>query len=283
MSNNGNSFSKWRDGGVDANSNGKGTLSEITLTDNRFEKIYQGIKLKANKITFANNYCYNIKLRCIKVVDGMAHSYNNVIEDWGGSQIQFALGKKSILLSEGNIFVACGFKDINYEVNGKIEMSKNRYEKGAKANFSDKLNDDVKREIRAKNPEVKRCEDENCWKKLKDSIRKYAGAKPSSGQKKPSANKPKEIPVETPSPGSGNKPSGSKCEIVKPGSCPNNPKAWFASKKSFLDNFEKSATNKSRCKKRAKDYFKHCGFGAGKKVKAKFYSDGKLIVKKTYP
>ena len=178
------SFRRVVDGGIDIRPGAAGGISsDISISASRFEDIYQALNLTVNRLTFAYNYCLRVRNRCVKIISGKAHSFNNVIEDWGGLAIQNAKeGGK--LLSEGNIFIPGKFKEINKEENGKIEMLDNLYLGGAKA----ATNSSVGKENANG---VVRCGNNNgCWDTLKSDIRGNSGtstAAPAQPQGQPQA------------------------------------------------------------------------------------------------
>lgn len=138
------SFSRWVDGAIDARTDGVSPLpSDITITSNKFEKIYQALNLTADKVTFAWNHCSQIRKRCIKIIGGKGHSYNNVIEGWNAPEIQNAKDGGQIL-SQANIFSPLGTKKINKIEGGKIEMLDNLYQDGASAASNDSVSNACK-------------------------------------------------------------------------------------------------------------------------------------------
>jgi len=84
-----------------------------TVTENVFQQQWQGLSLCVKKLSFGRNFCDEVKNRCIKVDKGQAHSYNNVIKEWGGGMIQMVGISNAQLFSQANVF----WTDNDLEVN----------------------------------------------------------------------------------------------------------------------------------------------------------------------
>lgn len=167
------SFSRWLDGAIDARTDGVSPLpSDITITSNKFEKIYQALNLTADKVTFAWNHCSQIRKRCIKIIGGKGHSYNNVIEGWNAPEIQNAKDGGQ-LLSQANIFSPSSTKEINKLEGGKIEMADNLYQDGASAASNDSVSNACKSNSTGA---MTLCgKDKACWNALEKKIIGDAG------------------------------------------------------------------------------------------------------------
>lgn len=55
-----------------------------------------------DKLTWNQNYCVidQVQARCIKVVSGRAHSYNNLIAEWAGYEIHSAKTDAKLLVEQ---------------------------------------------------------------------------------------------------------------------------------------------------------------------------------------
>lgn len=118
-------FSRWRDGGIDMRHNPAlpgGPPDRISVTHSRFDRLYQGLNWTAGRVSFGRSYCYRVRARCVKIIGGYVHSYNNVIEDWGGPEIQCAKDNGQ-MFSQANIFLPGDLSTLvnKRENGGKIE------------------------------------------------------------------------------------------------------------------------------------------------------------------
>jgi pectate lyase len=114
-------FARWRDGAIDM----RGGAKNISVTWSRFEKIFQALNWTGSRLSFGYNYCSNVSRRCIQMIKGKAHSYNNLIERWGKATIQNAKDGAQIL-SEKNLWLPGGFNQVNScSDGGKIRMKDN--------------------------------------------------------------------------------------------------------------------------------------------------------------
>jgi pectate lyase len=114
-------FARWRDGAIDM----RGGVNKISVTWSRFEKTFQALNWTGNRLSFGYNYCSNVSRRCIQMIKGKGHSYNNFIKRWGRETIQDAKDGAQIL-SENNIWRPGNFNHVNWRVNGgEIDMEHN--------------------------------------------------------------------------------------------------------------------------------------------------------------
>jgi len=117
-----NKFTRWQDSAIEVRvADGGGLNNYITITDNVIEEVYQAFVFSAEYLSFGKNYCKKTRKRCIKVYDGSAHSYNNLIENWGDRAIQNAV--KGKLYSQSNVFRWDRRRGSAYNKVNKIESS----------------------------------------------------------------------------------------------------------------------------------------------------------------
>jgi len=105
-----NTIKKWADGGIDINAGS----NYVTIANNSFKKIYQGVAIRDGNTSFHSNYCNEVLFRCPNAnylpensENGVyVHQFNNVIKDWRGDNVIQAKGVKSMVLSEHDMFLA---------------------------------------------------------------------------------------------------------------------------------------------------------------------------------
>lgn len=121
-----NSFTHPSDGAIDSPE-----LSQrVTISQNKFTEIFQGINLTADKVTFARNWAVNVRLRFPKIIDGWLHAVNNVCEaSWTDPEILCA--KKQLadtaILSDYCYWKAGTYKHVGKKVTGGLINYNNRY------------------------------------------------------------------------------------------------------------------------------------------------------------
>lgn len=113
-------FSRWRDGAIDMREKN----TNVSVTWSRFYKVYQACNWTGDRLSAGYNVFEKCAARCIQVIGGKAHSYNNLISDWGKETVQCAK-EGGQLLSEGNVFIPDGYNRVNNRKNGgKIRNEK---------------------------------------------------------------------------------------------------------------------------------------------------------------
>ena len=176
-------FSRWRDGAIDMKDKEGGKPSDISVTWSRFDRVFQALNWTADRVSFGHNYCKDVKRRCVQLIDGRGHSYNNVVEDWNAATIQNAK-EGAQLLSERNVFVAGGQSQVNSrEGGGKIKLVKNL----AIGNVdflggSDNIDDGFVTQSQGL-AVLEKCADgdDECWKGLSARVTLGAGVNDSQG------------------------------------------------------------------------------------------------------
>jgi len=128
-----NEFYRWPDSAVEVRiTDDQKTLNKkITITRNHIHEIFQAFVISAEQLTFGRNYCEKVRRRCVKVANGKAHSFNNVIEGWTDRSIEGVVNGQ--LYTQQNYFWANeGYKRIHKleEKSGAIRCSGN-YAKSA--------------------------------------------------------------------------------------------------------------------------------------------------------
>ena len=97
----------------------------FSVTWSRFEKIFQALNWTGSRLSFGYNYCSNVSRRCIQMIKGKAHSYNNLIERWGKGDHPERQERRADSL-EKNLWLPGGFNQVNSCSNGgKIRMKDN--------------------------------------------------------------------------------------------------------------------------------------------------------------
>lgn len=111
------SFARWLDGAIDIRFDGGELSHHISVTWSRFAQDYQALNWTADRISFGHNVCDEVRRRCIQMIDGKGHSYDNVIGGWNEVSIQNAKDGAQ-LYSQSNMYVPKGFASVNSRVNG---------------------------------------------------------------------------------------------------------------------------------------------------------------------
>jgi pectate lyase len=93
-------FSQWKDGSFDLKQN----VQNISVTYCKIQKNLQSLLWCADGGTVAYCYAYRLSKRFPKSVGGKLHSYNNVVERWGATEIECAT-ENGILLSEWSVWI----------------------------------------------------------------------------------------------------------------------------------------------------------------------------------
>lgn len=123
-----NDFFQWPDSAVEVRIKDGKLNKDISITNNHIKNIYQAFVISGDPVTFGENWCENVRKRCVKVFDGKVHSYNNAIEGWGDIAIQ-NVDEDGQLYSHNNMFDQSdnpsNFKEAN-KVKGKLECSGNK-------------------------------------------------------------------------------------------------------------------------------------------------------------
>jgi pectate lyase len=172
------SFARWLDGAIDIRHDTGELSNHISVTWSRFEEDYQALNWTADRISFGHNVCDRVRRRCIQMIDGKGHSYNNVVGDWNSAAIQNSKDGAQ-LYSQHNMFVPGGFATVNSRVNGgKIRNSGNhsfgnvQFDGGNDALDQSFMDDSEMLAV------ITTCADgdDACWEDLRTTIEAQAGA-----------------------------------------------------------------------------------------------------------
>jgi pectate lyase len=170
-------FARWIDGAIDIR-HGTGELPHhISVTWSRFSRVYQALAWTADRASFGHNVCERIRRRCIKIIDGKGHSWNNVISDWNAAAIQNAKDGAQ-LYSLRNMFVPGGVSAVNDRSNGgKIKNSNNHAFGTVQFVGSDDALDEEFEDDSKMLAIIDVCSDgdDGCWSDLRERIENEAG------------------------------------------------------------------------------------------------------------
>lgn len=73
------------------------------MTYNLVQEIFQAFGLEGGRISFGHNFCDRVRRRCIKMVRGHGHSYNNAMYSWNDKEVEAAV-EEGQLYSQQNVF-----------------------------------------------------------------------------------------------------------------------------------------------------------------------------------
>jgi len=174
------SFARWLDGAIDIRHDAAapGELPHhISVTWSSFSRVYQALNWTADLASFGHNSCDRVRRRCIQMIAGRGHSYDNVIADWNSSAIQNSKDGAE-LLSQLNMFVPGGVADVNSRVGGGTIRIVDNHAFG-NVDFlggSDAIDEDFV----AQSQELARIDecdanDDACWNELRALVESEAG------------------------------------------------------------------------------------------------------------
>jgi len=174
-------FLQWKDGAIDLKETQGGSFVgnnyNVSVTWSHFRKIYQPMLWEGDKLSLGHNVCNNfINARCLKIIGGKAHSFNNFIADWGIAAIQNAKYGGQ-LYSQRNIFKPDTQHDVNKrDASGDKIENDSHYTIGT-VNFlggSDSVSSSFKTDS-INNADEEYCSTTTCWTDMKDRLVDQAG------------------------------------------------------------------------------------------------------------
>ncbi len=174
------SFARWVDGAIDMRFDPHlpGDLSHhISVTWSHFSRVFQGLNWTATQVSFGHNVCKRIRRRCIQMIEGRGHSYNNVISNWDDEGIQTAKSGAQ-LYSLRNMWDPDGVNEVDERIDGGKILNSNNYFFG---NVSFRGDDDpIKESFKtdSKNlANIVKCgkTDSACWSALRQTTEQCAG------------------------------------------------------------------------------------------------------------
>ena len=174
-------FARWMDGAIDIihEPTEPGEMPHhISVTWSSFSRTYQALNWTADRISFGHNVCERVRRRCIQMIEGKGHSWNNVVADWNAAAIQTAKDGGQ-LYSQRNMFVPGSASEVNARVNGgKIHNSKNHAFGNVQFVGGDDAIDEQFENDSKMLARIDECDDgdDGCWSDLRQQIETEAGA-----------------------------------------------------------------------------------------------------------
>ncbi len=168
-------FERWLDGAIDIKLDGGERTHHVSITWSRFSRVFQALNWTADRISFGHNVCDPVRRRCIQMIDGRGHSYNNVVADWDEPAIQNAKDGAE-LWSQRNMFVPGGPASVNSRVNGGKIRNTDPHTFGAVQFVGG--NDDLDPQFMDESAMLAKldvCDDDACWAELRATIEAGAG------------------------------------------------------------------------------------------------------------